>query len=183
MGRAAHDRKQPPANYRNLTRDVSVSTTDNDSLTVTLSPAAIDESGSNNVSTVTASLNIASSVTTTVTVSATPTAPATTSDYTLSGTTRTVAAGATTSSGTVTLTAVDNTLRAANNTVREGTTNADTYTVALAVAPSGPVRVDIPRQPGERDAGAADVQHHELGARRGRSRRARRTTPTGWGRR
>lgn len=76
-----------------------------------MTPAAIDESGSNNVSTVTVNLNRAGSV-------ATPVSPATASDYNLStNTTLTIAAGSTTSTGAVTLTAADNTVRMADEMV------------------------------------------------------------------
>ena len=77
-----------------------------------LSPATIDESGTaNTVSTVTATLSGASSEAVTVTVSAAPVAStgAMSGDYALStATTLTIAAGSTTSAGTVTITAVDN---------------------------------------------------------------------------
>ena len=74
-----------------------------------LSPATIDESGTGNATTVTATLSGASSEAVTVTVSAAPGTNAVSGDYTLStATTLTIAAGSTASSGTVTVTAVDN---------------------------------------------------------------------------
>ena len=71
-------------------------------VTLALSHASIPESGG--ASTVTASLSHASSAATTVTVSASPVAPAKAGDFTQSGTTLTIAAGATDSSGSVTIT-------------------------------------------------------------------------------
>ena len=72
-----------------------------------LSPASISESGG--VATVTATLSNPSAAAVTVTVSAAPVAPAVAGDFALSSaTTLTVAAGQTTSAGTVTVTAVGN---------------------------------------------------------------------------
>ena len=85
-------------------------------VTLHLDPASISENG--DVSTVTATLNHASDEPTTITVSATPVAPAVASDFTLStNRTLTIAAGSTTSTGSVTLTAVDNALAAPNKTI------------------------------------------------------------------
>ena len=82
--------------------------------TLTLTPAAIDESGAANRSTVTASLNGATSQDLTLTVAAAPVSPAVAGDFTLSSNkTLTIAAGATDSTGAVTLTAVDNSRRCA----------------------------------------------------------------------
>ena len=85
-------------------------TDDNDAPTVTLrlSPISIPENAGS--SKVTATLNRPSSEETTITISVAPTSPATASDYTLSGSTLTIAAGATESTETVTITAVDNLL-------------------------------------------------------------------------
>ena len=75
--------------------------------TLLLSPISISENGGS--TTVTATLDRASSAATTVTISATPQSPATSSDYNLStNTTLRIAAGETASTGTVTITAVDN---------------------------------------------------------------------------
>ena len=91
---------------------VTLTLTDDDALptmTLVLSAATIDESGSSNVTTVTARLDHGSSEAVTVTVSATPGTNAMTSDYTLSSTTTLmIAASTTTSTGLVTVTAVDN---------------------------------------------------------------------------
>ncbi|MXX06289.1 MAG: hypothetical protein F4Z71_05960, partial [Gammaproteobacteria bacterium] len=81
--------------------------------TLNLSPSTIDESGSGNVSTVTASLDRASSAETTITVSLPDGAPAALGD----NADLTIAAGATTSTGAVTVTATDNTVDAPNASV------------------------------------------------------------------
>ena len=77
-----------------------------------LSSASIAEAGG--VSTVTATLSGVSSATTTITVSASPGAG---TDFTLTGTTLTIAAGSTTSAGTVTVTAVPDTTDSADKRV------------------------------------------------------------------
>ena len=85
-------------------------------VTLVLSPASIGENAG--VSTVTATLDTAVPSATTITVSATPIAPGVASDYTLSqNTTLTIAANATSSTGAVTITAVDNAVDAADKTV------------------------------------------------------------------
>ena len=99
---------------------VDVTVTDDDgtpTATLVLDPTSIDESGDDNASTVTATLSGPSSQAVTLTVAAAAVDPATSSDFTLGGTTLTIAAGATTSTGTVTITAVDNTVDAPNKTV------------------------------------------------------------------
>ena len=86
--------------------------------TLVLTPATIDESGDDNASTVTATLSGASHQDVTLTVAAAPVDPAVAGDYTLSaGKTLTIAAGSKASTGAVTITAVDNTVDAANKTV------------------------------------------------------------------
>ena len=86
--------------------------------TLTLTPAAIGESGATNESTVTASLNGATSQDLTLTVAAAPVPPALAGDFTLSSIkTLTIAAGATASTGAVTVTAVDNSVDAPDKTV------------------------------------------------------------------
>ena len=84
-------------------------------VTLVLTPASIGEAGG--TSTVTATLDRTSSAATTVTVTAAPVDPALASDYTLSGSQLTIAAGATTSTGEVTITAVDNDVDALDKTV------------------------------------------------------------------
>ena len=74
-------------------------------LTLLLSALTINESGSGNVTTVTAALSHPSGEATTITVSASPGAGR---DFTLTGTMLTIAAGSTASAGAVTITAVNN---------------------------------------------------------------------------
>ena len=80
-----------------------------------LDPGSIAEDGGG--STVTAALSGASSETVTATVTATAVAPAVAGDFTQSGTTLTITAGATASTGTVMVTAVDNDVDAPDKTV------------------------------------------------------------------
>ena len=85
-------------------------------VSLALTPSTISENGGK--STVTATLSAATSAEVTVTVSASAESPATNDDFTLStGRTLTIAAGSTSSTGTVTITAVDNTVDAPNKTV------------------------------------------------------------------
>ena len=84
-------------------------------VSLVLSPSSVGENGG--VSTVTAALSAASSEAVTVTVSSTPVSPAVAGDFSQNGTTLTIAAGATSSSGTVTLTAVNNAVDAPDKTV------------------------------------------------------------------
>ncbi len=87
-------------------------------VTLVLSPSSITESGSGNVATVTARLSGLSSAATEVTVSAAAVSPAVSGDFTLSSDkVLTIAAGATTSTGVVTITAVDNAVDAPDKTV------------------------------------------------------------------
>ena len=104
-------------------------------VTLVLDHASIGENGG--VATVTATLDEASSVETTVTVSATPVAPAVAGDFTLSGSTLTIAAGSTTSTGIVTITGVDNDIDAPDGTVTvSGSASND-------VGVSGPSSVNL----------------------------------------
>ena len=81
-----------------------------------LSPASISESAG--VATVTATLSNPSAAAVTLTVSAAPVAPAVAGDFALSSaTTLTIAAGETTSAGTVTVTAVGNAMDAPDKSV------------------------------------------------------------------
>ena len=87
-------------------------------VTLVLTPAMIDESGPGNVTNVTAKLNRTSTMATTITVVAAPGTGATADDFTVSDNkVLTVAAGDTTSTGTVTITAVDNAPDAPNKEV------------------------------------------------------------------
>ena len=84
-----------------------------------LTPETIAENGG--VSTVTATLSGASDAVTALTVSVTPVSPATAADFTLSADpVLTIAASQTTSTGTVTITAVDNAVAAADKTFTVG---------------------------------------------------------------
>ena len=105
-------------------------------VTLELSPFSIDEGSG--VSTVTASLDSASAMTLTVTVSAEPVAPAVAGDFTLSANrTLAIAAGDLTSTGSVTISAVDNTSDAPD---KEVTVSA---TVAGATDVTGPTDVTL----------------------------------------
>ena len=101
-------------------RPATVAITDDDptpTVTLALAPAAIDESGDANASTVTASSDGLSSEAITLEVSAAPVDPAVAGDLALSrNATLTIAAGSTASAGTVTLTAADNDVDAADKT-------------------------------------------------------------------
>ena len=87
-------------------------------------PDTIDESGAGNASTVTATLNGVSSAAVTLTVSASAVAPAVARDFTRTGTTLTIAAGDTASTGTVTVTAVDDDVYAPDKSVTVSATSA-----------------------------------------------------------
>ena len=117
----------------------TVRITDDDAsptVTLSLSDASIGEDAG--VSTVTASLSHASSVATTVTVSVSPDTPATTSDYSLSANkVLTIAAGGTASTGTVTVTGVDNDVDAADKTVQVKGAASNT------VGTTGPADVEL----------------------------------------
>ena len=116
-------------------------------VSLVLTPATIDESGSSNVSTVTATLATASSADTTVTISAPQDAPVTLS----SNKTLTIAKGATTSTGEVTITAVNDAVYtgdrevtvsgAASNTV--GVANAEDATLTITDDEVRPVTVSF----------------------------------------
>ena len=80
-----------------------------------LEPASIAENGGR--ATVTAMLSAPSSEAVTVTVSATPNAPAVATDFELTGATLTITAGERKSSGTVTISAVNNGIDAPDKTV------------------------------------------------------------------
>ena len=107
--------------------DQTLTITDDEStptVALALDNSSISENGGS--STVTATLSGASSEAVTVTVSASPVSPAVAGDFTLSTNTElSIAAGATSSTGTaVTITAVDNSVDAANKTVTvSGTAN------------------------------------------------------------
>ncbi|MCE2492527.1 MAG: hypothetical protein J4F40_07955 [Alphaproteobacteria bacterium] len=102
-----------------------------------LSPDSIDENGG--VSVVTARLDRASGTSTVVTVGASPTPPAEAGDYRLRGTTLTIPAGQRTSTGRVTITAVDNAVDAPDKTVTVSGTARNT----LGVTGPEPVTLTI----------------------------------------
>ena len=118
---------------------VELTITDDDdppTVTLALSPIKINESGTGNSATVTASLPTTSSVSSgaiELTVAATPVEPATAADFMLSSTTTlTIPAEGRTSSGTVTLTAADDAIDEPDETVSVGAT----VTQGTATAPA-----------------------------------------------
>ena len=97
----------PSTRARNPDDAMLTLTNDDDAMaTLVLNPAAITENGG--ISTVTARLSNPATEAATLTVTATAVSPAVPGDFTRTGSTLTVAAGATTSTGLVTVTAVDN---------------------------------------------------------------------------
>ena len=108
----AHNSQGVTNLYETGTNSIPLTITDDDdepTMTLSLSDTTIAESGSSNVTTVTATLDIASSAITTVTVTAEAGDNAVAGNFRLSSAdTLLIAAGATTSTGTVTITAVDN---------------------------------------------------------------------------
>ena len=86
-------------------RTLYIEDNDTTGVTLALTPPSISEDGGE--STVTATLNGTVSDDVTVTVAAAPVAPAVADDFTLDGTTLTIAAGQTSSTGAVTITARD----------------------------------------------------------------------------
>ena len=125
------DHSSGGSNYNNGVTDVDVTTTDDDGppgVTLALDPASVSENGG--ISTVTARLSHASGAATTVTVTTTAVSPAVAADFTQSGTTLTVAAGAITSTGLVTVTAVDNTMDAPDRTATVTATIANARAAA-----------------------------------------------------
>ncbi len=133
---------------------VTLTITNDDAAVVELhlSSASISEDGGE--STVTASLSHPSSEETTVTVTVEPVPPAVEVDYTLSGSRLTIAAGSTTSTGEVTITAVDNDVEAPHKTVTvsatatnaRGVTDPEAVTLTITddenVAPTGAPTID-----------------------------------------
>ena len=110
----------------------TVTITDNDgtpAVTLVLTPSTVFEGGA---STVTATVSPASSEAFQVTVSAAAVAPAGAGDFTLSGTTLSFAGDAAQSTGTVTITATDDTLDNADRTV----TVSGTVTAGAVTAPA-----------------------------------------------
>ena len=99
--------------------------------TLVLTPGNIAESGASNASTITATLSGASDEAVTLTVGASAVAPAVAGDFTLTSNTKlTIAAGATSSTGVITITAVDNKVDAANKSVTVSATASGGHGVA-----------------------------------------------------
>ena len=117
----------------------TVGITDDDAaptVTLSLSDTSIAEDGG--VATVTAGLSHASSVATTVTVGVSPDSPAVAGDYGISANQElTIAAGRTASTGTVTVTGVDNDVDTADKTVKVQGAASNT------VGASGPADVTL----------------------------------------
>ena len=110
--------------------------------TLVLTPSAVSEAGG--VATVTATLNSASAAAATLTVSAAPGANAMAGDFTLGAAdTLTFAAGATTSAGTVTVTAVADTTDSPNKSVTVSATVSDSRAPELRVQAPGAVTLAI----------------------------------------
>ena len=101
---------------------VTLTLTNDDDATATLvlNPAAIAENGG--TSTVTARLSNPATEAATLTVTTTAVSPAVSGDFTRAGNTLTIAANATTSTGLVTVTAVDNSVATGNKQVNVGAT-------------------------------------------------------------
>ena len=122
----AHGITQPSPVLLTLMDDDAAPTVANDetlpTVRLVVSSTAITEAGG--VTTVTATLSGKSSQAVTLTVSATAVAPAVAGDFTQSGTVLTIAAETTTSTGMVTLTAVDNAVDAPNKTMEVTATAA-----------------------------------------------------------
>ena len=112
----------PAAQTLTITDDEATPT-----LTLALSPSTIPETSG--TSTVTASLNRATSEAVTVTVSSSPVSPAGTGDFTQTGTTLTITAGSTTSIGTVTIAAENDAVDTPNKEV--------TVTGSVTAGPAG----------------------------------------------
>ena len=143
-------------------------TDDDDAPTVTLalSRSSIAESGATNRTTVTAKLDRPSSAATTITVAAAPGTNAAASDFTLSaGPTLTIAAGATSSTGSVTVTAVDNSTDEADKSVTvsgsatnsQGITQPSSVTLTITDDDGEPtLSIDSPSV-AEGDSGSASL--------------------------
>ena len=137
MRPARRSRCRPAANDVGVTAPSGVTLTITDdeaapAVTLLLRPSSIAENGG--VSTVTATLTHASSEDTAVTVAAAAESPALAADFTLGGSALSIAAGATVSTGTVTITAVDNDVAAPGKTVTVSAAAANSQGVT---APSG----------------------------------------------
>ena len=123
--------------------NITLSITDDEApptATLVLTPAVITENGE--VSTVTARLSHPTTEATTLTVTTTAVPPAVQADFTRRGSTLTVAAGATTSTGTVTITSVDNTVASGRKQVTVAATAAGGRGVATPADATLTIRDD-----------------------------------------
>ena len=108
---------EPSTRARNPDDAMLTLTNDDDATaTLVLNPAAILENGG--ISTVTAKLSHPTTEAATLTVATTAVSPAVSGDFTRAGSSLTIAANATTSTGLVTITAVDNNVATGNKQVR-----------------------------------------------------------------
>ena len=136
------------SNSHGITAPAVVTVTINDddatpTVRLVLTPDSISESGAGNASTVTASLSHASSDDTTVTVMAAPGSNAVVGDYMLSSNrTLIIAADSTASTGTVTLSAVDNAVHAPNKMVMLSATASNDHGITAPAAVTVTIRDD-----------------------------------------
>ena len=93
-------------------------------VTLVLTPASISENGN---TAVTATLNHPSGTATTLTITATPVLPAVAGDFSLSSNTLTIAAGSTSSSGNVRISAVDNSVNNLAKSISISATAANSH--------------------------------------------------------
>ena len=117
------------SNPANATLMITNDDIDFPTATIVLTPSTINESGGGNVSRVTATLDGSYSSTVSITVSIDPSDTSTLSASTV----LTIASGAVTSAGTVTLTAVDNNVIETNTVTVEGTSSVSQITVNSAI--------------------------------------------------
>ena len=134
-------------------------------VSLVLSPASIAEDGG--VSTITATVSPAAQTAFTVTVSAAAVSPGVAEDFTLSGNTLSVAVGATTSTGTVTITAVNDNVDAADKAVTvsgtietedAGVANPENRTLAIEDDDIASTGVALAVHPDEVNEGAGDTR-------------------------
>ena len=141
--------------------DTTLTITDDDApprLTLVLTPGSISENGG--VSTITATASTASAKAFNVTISAQAVSPAVAGDFTLSGTRLNFAAGATSSTGSVTITAVDNN----EDTPNKSVTLSGSASLAEAQGPANLALTitDDDEPPPPPDLNVADARGSEL---------------------
>ena len=120
----------------------AIANDDAPTVALVLTPAAIDEGGSANVATVTATLSGPAAGAVTLTVTAAAGTNAVAADFTQTGTTLTIAANATTSTGTVTVTAVDDSATSGSKSVTVSATAASAWAAGAPVAATLTIRDD-----------------------------------------